>query len=151
MTLTVELNLTDDSKRFLKRFPEKFKERFYRGLYLSMKLVEAKAKASFGSAGKPKVRTGHLRRSVQSDVDRRGDDLIGVVYSNLVYSRIHELGGTITPNNPLGFLRFQIGDAWIRAKKVVIPARPYLEPAMRDNMSSIEDIIEKEIVKSAGD
>ncbi len=99
MPLSVSFKLTPDSERFLKKFPEKFKKRLYRGLFLAMKLAEQRAKQSFGSGGKPRSRTGTLRRSIQSDVDRKGRDLAGVLFSNLIYSRIQELGGVIVPKN----------------------------------------------------
>ena len=151
MPVQVTFKLSEDSKRFLRRFPDKFKKRLYRGLYLAAKFAERKAKQSFGGSGKLKTRTGTLRRSIQSTVDgRAGDDIKAVLFSNLIYSRIHELGGIIVPKNAEA-LRFQIGNNWITAQRVVIPPRPYLEPAFRDNIKPIEDIIEKEIVKSTKD
>src|SRR5210317_996757 len=95
--IQVTFKLSEDSKRFLRRFPDKFKKRLYRGLYLAVKYAEAKAKVNFDKSGL-KTRTGTLRRSIQSTVEgRAGDDLTGILYSNLVYSRIHELGGVIVP------------------------------------------------------
>lgn len=44
------------------------------------------------------------------------------------YALIHELGGVITPVTAKA-LAFKIGDRWVFAKSVTIPARPYLRPA----------------------
>ncbi len=47
------------------------------------------------------------------------------VGSNLVYARIHQLGGTIRPKRGR-YLVFRVGGAFVRVSQVVIPARPYL-------------------------
>lgn len=53
------------------------------------------------SGQKLKVRTGNLRRSLQESrakkVERRGDNVIGTVGTNMEYAAIHEYGGTIRP------------------------------------------------------
>lgn len=50
------------------------------------------------------------------------------VGTNLIYAAIHEFGGVIRPiNGP--FLVFEIDGQVIRARKVTIPARPYMRPA----------------------
>ena len=45
--------------------------------------------------------------------------------SNLVYARIHQLGGTIRPRRAKA-LHFRLGDTPVFAQQVTIPARPYL-------------------------
>ena len=45
--------------------------------------------------------------------------------SNRVYARIHQLGGIITPRAGR-VLRFMLGDRAVFARRVTIPARPYL-------------------------
>ena len=42
-----------------------------------------------------------------------------------MYARIHQLGGTVLPRRRRA-LRFEAGGAPIFARRVVIPARPYL-------------------------
>jgi hypothetical protein len=132
--IQVALNLSKDSEKFLRQFPEKFKERFYKGLKKAMLHAEAKAKASFKgrvgglpspAGGPPAVVSGNLRRSIQNDIDVKGDDVIGVLFSNVIYSRALELG---------------------YPARNLLP-RPYLEPAIRDNIRTLEDIIEREILK----
>lgn len=78
----------------------------------------------FAGAKKILISSGQLMRSVTFAVDSGGGAVnIG---SNLKYARIHQLGGVITPKNRK-FLRFPIGAGnFVFAKKVVMPARPYL-------------------------
>ena len=45
--------------------------------------------------------------------------------SNLVYARIHQLGGVVRPRRATA-LHFRLGDTPIFARAVTIPARPYL-------------------------
>ena len=45
--------------------------------------------------------------------------------SRKIYARIHQLGGVIRPRRARA-LRFMLGDAVVFARRVTIPARPYL-------------------------
>ncbi len=70
------------------------------------------------------ITSGLLMRSVTFAVDA-GANLVRVG-TNLKYGRIHQLGGVIVPKNRK-FLRFPIGGGqFMFAKKVTMPARPYL-------------------------
>lgn len=60
--------------------------------------------------------------------------------SNLVYARIHQLGGTIVPKNA-DALRFSLGEEVVTAKSVTIPARPYLGWG-GDEVRMAEDVLE---------
>jgi phage gpG-like protein len=84
----------------------------------------------FAGAKKILITSGMLMRSVTFAVDSGGGAVnIG---SNLKYARIHQLGGVITPKNRR-FLRFPIGGGnFVFAKKVVMPARPFLKPRPED-------------------
>ena len=65
--------------------------------------------------------TGRLRRSITRVVEDRSV----MVGTNVLYGRLHQLGGTITAKTSRG-LRFRIGDQWANKKSVTIPARPFL-------------------------
>lgn len=69
-------------------------------------------------------KSGALRDSIESGV--AGDTAYWG--SNLVYARIHQLGGVIKPkpSNPKGLLSWVDGGARWFARSVTIPARPYL-------------------------
>lgn len=70
------------------------------------------------------VRSGNLAGVMKHVVS--GDEvLVGPFGKPRLYAAIHQFGGTITPKSAKA-LRFQIGNRLIHAKKVTIPARPFL-------------------------
>ena len=58
--------------------------------------------------------------------------------SNQVYAAIHQFGGTITPKNG-EYLKFKIGNRYVSAKRVDIPARPFLGISPEDELT-IEEL-----------
>ena len=64
---------------------------------------------------------GGLADSIESGADASG----AWWGSNLVYSAIHQFGGTIEPQNAAA-LAWEGGDGPVFARKVEMPARPYL-------------------------
>lgn len=68
--------------------------------------------------------------------------------SNLVYARIHQLGGTIVPRNA-GALQFTLGEETVLAKSVTIPARPYLGWG-GDEIRMAEDVVEAWLDQTLG-
>jgi len=61
------------------------------------------------------------------------------VGTNKEYARIHQEGGTIVPKHAK-FLRFALGGRRVQARKVTIPARPYLGVADGERAAQIEII-----------
>lgn len=57
------------------------------------------------------------------------------------YARIHQFGGVITPKNSRS-LKFEVGGKTVHAKKVTIPARPYLGVSAR-NAADLEQAAAK--------
>jgi phage gpG-like protein len=90
-------------------------------------------------------RSGALSRSVGSDVDSRGGLVTGELYAGgrgVHYARIHELGGTI---EGAPWLVFQLSDGtWRKVRRVKIPARPYLRPAMEDALRDLGPELERQ-------
>ena len=80
---------------------------------------------------------GHLWDSIQADSTE--DEAIWG--SNLVYSRIHQLGGTITPREAPALSFFVEGVGLIHASQVVIPPRPYLGFG-EDERAGVEEVVE---------
>lgn len=136
----IELKQTEDTKKFLKQFPGQFRKYLVEGFRKATYYIEGEIKKSFGQTDKPKVRSGHLRRSITSTVTQREGYLVGTFGSDLIYAPVHEYGAVIKPKNK-PFLRFQIGERWVTLKQVTIPARPYIEPAIRDNIDEVDNII----------
>ena len=85
--------------------------------------------------------TGALSRSITHEVTP-GRARVG---SNLKYARIHEVGGVIRPR-VAAFLHFKTEDGgWVMTKKVTMPARPYLRPAVIKNKRMIKKILNRKI------
>lgn len=139
MSLSFELKLSDVSKKYLKSLPKNFVEGLREGFRKAMFFVEHEAKK------KAPVRTGHLRRSITSNVRSTGKDVYGILSANTVYAALRELGGTVVPKTS-EFLSFQVNGQWIRTKQSIHPPRPYLEPSISTNLKRIEDIITKSII-----
>lgn len=68
--------------------------------------------------------------------------------TDLVYAAIQEFGGEITPRRA-PFLRFQVDGEWVMARRVRIPAQPYVRPtfeadgpeAQREVGAALRDLI----------
>jgi len=86
--------------------------------------ADTAAFSRFAGAKKTLIASGHLMKSISFAIDAEaGAVRIG---TNLLYARIHQLGGVIVPKSRK-FLRFPIGGGqFMFAKKVTMPARPYL-------------------------
>ena len=94
------------------------------------------------------VGTGHLRSSitVSRSIDR--NNLTFFIGTNVKYARIHEFGGVIRAKNA-PYLAFKIGEKFIRKKQVVIPARPFLSPAINtENANIVTNHVQKAIDKA---
>ena len=93
--------------------------------------------------------TGGLTNSIKTSSRTIGNGAEAEVVVHKVYARIQELGGTIRPlpSNKHGLLIWRDPDTGKvhAAKKVTIPARPYLRPAMTENQSDILNAMEKVI------
>ena len=80
--------------------------------------------------------SGALVESIDADA---GPDT-AIWGSNLVYARIHQLGGTIVPKHAPALV-FDVDDGVVWAMKVDIPARPYLGYGAPERQA-VEDVIE---------
>jgi len=142
--LKIELKLSEKSKALLKKMPELVKPAIYKGMKKGMVLADRDARLNL-SGRVLQRRTGRLRNSITHDVKIEGNKVVGRIGTNVIYGRIHELGGVIKPRQAQS-LRFNIpGVGWRMAKSVTIPARPYLRPALEDNVKDIGEIITKRI------
>ena len=92
--------------------------------------------------GKLTYRRGELARSITWQIFKGRNKVVGVVGTNKVYAAIHEYGGEIHAKYK-PFLHFYIphADKWVKVKRVVIPKRPYLQPAREMVLPKIEKAI----------
>lgn len=116
-------------------------------------LVEGTAKSDYLRGPRPRrlgVVSGALRNSLRHSVKRRGGVVEGRVIAGkgskpLKYARIHEYGGVIVPKTKKS-LRFKGKDGtYVFTKRVVMPARPFLEPAFKDHHKDAEEILGQKV------
>ena len=120
-----------------------------RGIDIATLRLERVIKARKLSGQVLNVRTGRLRSSFGTQRARHqsGVGVYGLVGTNVVYARIHEVGGVIKPKAGK-YLRFKTADGfWHTVKEVTIPARPYAAPAMREEKDYISRVIIREVMK----
>lgn len=136
----------DIDKTFIKDFTKAalgVEDTIKDGLIKAMFYAESQAKLNFNKPGKPTVRTGRLRSSISSGVN----GLTGWVGTNVNYAEINEFGGTIRPKHG-EYLKFKIQGQWKSVKEVIIPARPFIGPAINNNLSEMSDIILNELLEA---
>jgi len=114
----------------LKKQPDIEKKAVIKGLRDGLFFLEARVKERFGTPDNLRVRTGHLRRSITSKVEERGDLIVGIIGSKIIYSAIHEFGGFAGPN-----------------RRIYITARPFIGPEITKNEKKIADLIKDRVVK----
>lgn len=91
-------------------------------------------------SGRPglNVGTGNLRSRITWETSESDNYIDLTLGTNVVYARIHELGGTIFPKKGL-YLRFKTRDGgFVTVKSVTIPKRPYLRPSIEDNVGPFQ-------------
>lgn len=78
-------------------------------------------------------RSGALARSIDYAVS----GMQAVIGSGLIYAAIHQFGGTIVPQSA-SRLAFSIGNRLVFAKKVTMPARPYIGLSADDRAELVQ-------------
>ena len=119
----MRFNLDPKSVKKMNKLDDEIKDGLLKGVRNAMTFVEASSKKRFGTAGNLKVKTGRLRSSINTKVQQFGSNIIGSIGSNVVYASIHELGSSR------------------------IPARPFLAPAIEDNLNTISNLIMDSIMR----
>ena len=135
----------EEFQKKIKRFAKKQPELLKRALAKSAEMVTSEAltkhlsgpKMARGVGSKTNAtlqpsRAADLRTSVNWKVKVNSSRQIAQVSSNMKYSRIHELGGTINHNNLFG--------KGIKAT-IKMPARPYLSSSLKAKRREIVDNI----------
>lgn len=84
--------------------------------------------------------TGHLASEVR--IRRVNQWAVKVGVWGVIYAAVHEYGAVITPKNA-EFLHFFVDGEEVFTKQSVIPARPYMRPAVEDNRSAINAAMAK--------
>jgi len=146
MALDISIRTTRETDKLLKEMPGMVRKGLVNAMNKVAKDTEEYAKKSFGKSGRPNTITGRLRDSIKGSASKRVNSLVVTLSSDLIYSRIQEEGGTIRAKGG-GYLTFPIGGDWVKVKSVRLPARPYLRPAIQDNLTKIEKTLTDSIWK----
>lgn len=102
--------------------------RIVAGMERAATWIEGEVKRSFSFSGPsppgqpPAVDTGRLRSSITHEVREEGNEVIGLVGSNVEYARRLEFGFVGTDK---------------RGRRINQPERPYLRPAVFNNKTEI--------------
>jgi HK97 gp10 family phage protein len=81
--------------------------------------------------------TGNLTNSI--GIKREGKYVLAGVFG-VIYAKIHEFGGVIRPVKAKALFFIDSDGYWNTVKKVTMPARPYLRPAL-DHMNEIKSAV----------
>ena len=144
--IKMEMITDPKTKLYMSKLPKMVREGLVSGVKDSINFGKDEAKKSFGMPNKPHNKTGKLSNSIKASFLAGVNQIKGSLSSNEVYARIQEEGGVIRAKNAK-YLSFQIGGSWVKVSSVTIPARPYLNPAIMDNLKAIEGIITASILK----
>lgn len=93
---------------------------------------------------------GQLRNSIRVESNTTATGAEAEIGPHVIYGRIQEYGGTIRPVHAQ-FLHWVIDGKDVFAKKVTIPARPYLRPAAEDHITQITDVMRRTIADGIDD
>jgi phage gpG-like protein len=103
-----------------------------------------------------RVRTGRLRASLTARAFVLGNEVVGVVGTNVFYGRIHEEGvphpWPIVPRRKKA-LRFTVGGKVVFARRVMHPglkARPWLSTAAEESRAEIIEEFRQAYARVAG-
>ena len=153
--MRVELKISDKSKRMIREMPEMMKPALFKGMKEAMFLVERRVKTPYLSGKALRRRTGRLRGSIAHQVKIRGDQVIATIGTNVVYGRFWELGfvGGVQVRAHARTIRQAFGKAIpptrirVRAhsRQIDQEARPFLRPAIDDQMRRITGLLARRI------
>lgn len=90
-------------------------------------------------------RSGELKRSIRVlDIDGKS----AKVGSDLVYSAVHEFGGTIRPNKG-EVMRYRIGGRWVSMRGVTIKESRYMRKAAKTVEGKLLELVRR-VLKRRG-
>ena len=108
-------------------------------------VIEAEAKINVERTFHPS--TGNLAGSINTAVVESSSERCEVATGpSVIYGRIQELGGTVVPRNKKWLFWESNGEKHF-AKKVTLPARPYLRPAVDENEEKIFETVGKNLAR----
>lgn len=146
MKFTVEFSGAEEVRLKFLTLSETVRKQLVKSMRDAMISLRAYVAANKLSGQVLHVRTGTLRRSITQRVIESGNDVTGIVGTNVKYAPPHEYGfkGTVSVREYLR--RTKAGrDATVSAhsRKVDMPPRSFLRSSLEENRKSILDRLEK--------
>jgi len=141
--MNVDLTIVrDEVTPKLRLLADRWPQEHRQALYAAGSVVQRLAMGNL-SGRRLRARSNRLRSSVVTEV--RGDEV--AIGSNVVYARIHELGGEIVPRTaPALVFRTEDG-AFHRVQRVSMPARHWLSAALEESWGKVREVFETAIAK----
>jgi len=153
----------EEVRRRLEQWSKKAPESVKKALMFAADMVIATSKRDFFAKGGGEggallhSRSGRLQRSLHRTVEVTPGAVKAEVGTNLIYARIHELGGEIRPVRAK-YLHFVIGGSRVSAarteggthiftKLVRMPPRPYLSTALAKDRPKLPRVILQHLMK----
>lgn len=147
--LNFRMGVTRESLEWIRKKPEEMRKSLIPAMEKCMKLAEADSKRSYLSGPRPlrlDRRTGRLRSSITTRVGVSGNKIKGDLGTNVVYGRAHEQGfaGTVQVRSHLRQGRAVVA----HTRRVNLKARPFLRPALVDNLEKFQRIFRQAILEA---
>ena len=115
--MEVKLIIDPNNKKVFKKLNRDFDQATLKGVKEAMFYAEAASKKRFGTPGNLRVVTGRLRASINSKAQIVRNDIVGSIGTDVEYGAKHEFG------------------------TYGMKQRPFLKPAIEENLNKINDII----------
>lgn len=93
---------------------------------------------------------GQLRNSIRVESKMTGTGAEAEIGPHVIYGRIQEYGGTIEPVRKQA-LHWASDGVEHFAKRVTLPARPYLTPAVENHIDQISDVMKRTVADGISD
>lgn len=123
--------------------PDAFKRALKTAMYQAVIKIQASTKADYLSGQALNRRTNNLSGSIHFQVKEDGAAVSGKVGTNVVYGRVHELGGTVqVPSHSRN-------GRPVAAHTAVYPKRAFLAPSYADNRSHIVELFKQAVNTAA--
>lgn len=153
--MDVRIIFSKESLRVLEDAPKAMHKAAVNAVRQAMIYVAKKSAREVGFSGPPRHLTSRttgekgLKGSIHASAEDRGDYIIGSLWSDCIYAPTHEYGAIIYPRKKKA-LSFEVDGKRVFAKKVIVPARPFLEPAVLNNELAINHKIQEIIYRDMG-
>lgn len=132
--------------------PGRLRQELAAGIGRAVLLVQVRSKEKL-SDEVLHVRTGRLRRSVNTQVTQAGDRVTGIVGTNVAYAAAHEYGFQGVVSVAESLRRTKLGNtATVRAhdRHMNLPERSFLRSALRELQPEIRDEISLSADRAVG-